>query len=275
MIKLSTIVELFWFTLLGFILVSALLILNQRRMIYLPQPYPTDFSLQTEGMHVLRYDSFGQSQQAFFVSKTPHPRHVWLLLGGNAALALQWLPLIAQANTPDTGYLLIDYPGYGQNAGYPSQAHNRQAVLDAYATLIKQYPFSPSVSIMGHSLGTAVAIDVVAEIQPTSLILLSPFTSMHAMAERVIGSLWAMILQPFLWDTYDSIHTLSSFMQQHPHTQVVVLHGAQDSIVPPAMGQALASTSPHITFHLLPGQGHDLPITAQSQLLSTLATTQG
>ena len=47
-------------------------------------------------------------------------QRVWVLFGGNAGLALDWLGLLTQVNSPGVGFLLIDYPGYGACEGSAS-----------------------------------------------------------------------------------------------------------------------------------------------------------
>tara|TARA_B100001989_G_C24535171_1_gene463892 strand:- start:613 stop:1341 length:729 start_codon:yes stop_codon:yes gene_type:complete len=239
-------------------------------MMYFPQRYPSNIIHQLSSIETIRYVSSGQPQQAFFVSESSKPKYLWILLGGNAAVALQWLPLLAGANIPDTGYLLVDYPGYGMNSGYPSQKNNCQGVLDAFSALKKQLDLSPNVSILGHSIGAAVAIDVSLSLYPKSLVLVSPFTSMYAMSKRVIGSIWAWLISPFLWDPYRSEVTLKTLITTYPDTQILILHGQSDNVVPYAMGQKLASISPSIEFQALVGVGHDLPYAARDHFLAAL-----
>ena len=64
-------------------------------------------------------------QQAFFYSPLPSPKNILIICGGNASLALDWLYFVKHLPEKHLGVLLIDYPGYGHNKGYPSQKHNK------------------------------------------------------------------------------------------------------------------------------------------------------
>tara|TARA_A100001015_G_C15000624_1_gene718314 strand:- start:457 stop:1089 length:633 start_codon:yes stop_codon:yes gene_type:complete len=179
--------------------------------------------------------------------------------------------LIKQNNHPDIGYLLVDYPGYGSNFGYPSQKNNKQTVLDAYnALLAQQQTPPPYIHLLGHSIGAAVAIDVASELPPQSLVLISPFTSTYAMSKRVIGTLWAQLLRPFLWDPYPSEQTLTQFIFAHPTTQIIILHGDNDKVVPVQMGRKLSNINQKIHYHELKGVGHALPYEARETFISII-----
>lgn len=68
------------------------------------------------------------------------------------------------------------------------------------------------------------------------------------------------------WGQLGGILTWSSY-RRLPHIEVptIVIHGAEDHLVPPQNGRVLASRIPGARFHLLPDAGH-LLITDQPQL---------
>lgn len=260
-----------WPLVVAFILVSALLVATQRQYIYLPRKYPFDIHQQLkQPVSVIHYQVNKAPQQAYLYSRSKNPDSVWIMLGGNASLTLQWLPLLEKVPSDTTGYLLIDYPGYGNNKGHPGQKNNLSAVVQAYKELKKQYPNTHNLYLLGHSLGSAVAIETAENIPPKALILLSPFTSIYAMSKRVIGSMWAWLLQPFLWDRYHSDEKLSKFHRTHPETPIFILHGSKDTVVPLEMAEALASISPKIHLRVLEDAGHDLLYDAEESIIQTM-----
>lgn len=259
-----------WPFLIAFILVSALLVATQRQYIYFPRKYPPDIHQQLKQVTTIDYQINKSPQQAYFFSKSKNPDSMWIMLGGNASLSLQWLPLVEKISSNSTGFLLIDYPGYGNNKGYPGQTNNLLTVLEAYKALKKQFPNDHNLYILGHSLGSAVAIETAEKLPPKALILLSPFTSIYAMSKRVIGSTWAWLLRPFLWDRYRSDEKLSNFHQTHPETPIFILHGNKDTIVPINMAKTLANNSPRIHFRILKEVGHNLPYEAEESIIHTM-----
>lgn len=270
----KSLLQYVWWALLCFILASCVLILCQRQMIYLRRHYPFKHLPTAKNLTTLNYEVNENQQIAFFYHpQTAYPKKIWLLLGGNASLALQWLSVLQPLSLTDTGYLLIDYPGYGYNQGYPSQKNNQQAVIHAFQALEKHYGTSQfcSVNVIGHSLGSAVAIDTASTIKPDSLLLISPFTSMYEMSQRVITPLWAWLISPWLWDRYDNINTLTHYMASQQQTHVTVMHGKQDNIVPFSMGKTLASSHPAIKFIAI-STDHDLPIVHPEHIQTYIIT---
>src|SRR5205823_11593047 len=84
---------------------------------------------KTIGVQELRFRTSQGNQTAFFwrIEKSETaPDHVWLVFGGNGDVALNWIGLVRDFSGPRTGFLLIDYPGYGICEGRP----NPQSILE-------------------------------------------------------------------------------------------------------------------------------------------------
>ena len=198
--KLSGIALQIWSLIQAFVFLSFLLVITQRYQIYHPRSYLPEVADNLDDGTVIPYESSGYAHKAFFYSNSATPERIWVILGGNASLALEWLPLLPTIPLPTTGYLLIDYPGYGFNQGYPSKKANLAAVLQAHHILMQSLPAATSTYILGHSLGSAVAVEASESLHPRAIILISPFTSLYDMAKRVISTPWAWLRRPFLWD---------------------------------------------------------------------------
>src|SRR5258708_2118304 len=85
----------------------------------------------------------------------------WRVTG---SLALDWTTILAGYPNPNDAFLLLDYPGYGKCQGYSSIASTRASTDAALNTLAKRLALSedemePRLCAIGHSLGSAVAID--------------------------------------------------------------------------------------------------------------------
>ena len=257
-----------------FILVSACLVVTQRKYIYFPRQYDNFGKVLMQDTTQIPYQINGKKQVAYFYGKSPTPKNVWIILSGNAALSLHWLDIVTQIPDDDTGYLLIDYPGYGQNTGTPSQKNNYKGALYAYQAWLETQPTAPNIFIMGHSLGSAVGIDLANKLQPKALILLSPFTSMYHMSKRVIGSFWAFLLKPFLFDQYNSEVGLKRLEKNAPQCKVLIIHGNEDKVVPVSMGRQLADNSNQWAQYIeIDKADHELPYYAEKQLISIMQKT--
>ncbi len=129
--------------------------------------------------------------------------------------------------------LLVEYPGYGRSQGSPSQATVTETLVAAYDTLADQPEVDRSrIIALGRSLGGAAVCALAAERPLRSLVLLSTFTSLRAMAKR-------FLVPGFLVrDPFDNLQVLQSY----PHP-VLVVHGTEDRLIPHAHGERLASAA--------------------------------
>ena len=150
--------------------------------------------------------------------------------------------------------LLIDYRGYGLSQGkFPHEAQLYQDAEAAWNYLIQQNIKPQQIFLYGHSLGGAIAIDlVVRHPEAAGLIVEGTFTSMRDNAHRRRG----YRLLPINWlltQRFDSLRKIKSL--QMP---LLLIHGSEDLVVPASMSQILfeAATVPKQIF-IVPGAGHN------------------
>jgi len=75
--------------------------------------------------------------------------------------------------------LFVNYRGYGESDGKPSEKDLYADALSIYDSMVGKYGFDPDqVILMGRSLGSAVAIHVAANRMVKAVILITPFDSM-------------------------------------------------------------------------------------------------
>ena len=84
--------------------------------------------------------------------------------------------------------LAIDYRGFADSPGSPSQRGLATDARAAFDWLIANGAAPQDVVIVGHSLGTAVASSLAVSlseemIRPRGLVLLAPFTSMYTLVD--------------------------------------------------------------------------------------------
>ena len=184
------------------------------------------------------------------------PRKLWLTFGGNGDQALNWDAVVVPSVTSDVGFLLVEYPGYGARAGKPSPESllaGTEATVQALAARLgtSAATLEARTSVLGFSIGSAVALQYAARHPVQRIILFAPFTSMLDMARRVVGTPLCYLLA----HRYDNLAELRT-IQAHGQPPLSILHGAQDSLIPHAMGEALAAAAPGSHFELVPGADH-------------------
>jgi len=266
-----------------------LLLLFQNLLIYHPRPYGFDASARYHFLVPLPYTTAQGRQEAWYFppSRLPAqpPRHLWVVFSGNGSLALDWVgfldPLANQTvvdlfpTVPDPrdGFLLIDYPGYGNCQGHPSPATIQASTEAAFTALAESLHTQPGVlekdlNVLCVSIGCGAGLNFAVRHPVDRIVLLAPFTSLRDMAQRTVG--W-----PLCWvllHNFDNRARLRELAARPNPPRVLILHGDADSLVPIAMGRQLASMFPGmIMFHAVPGAGHNTVVSeARSQILSAM-----
>jgi pimeloyl-ACP methyl ester carboxylesterase len=227
--------ELFVFAIFGVALVYLAVVLMlrhfQERIVFQP---PADVPAGPVGARQVRYRaSDGVELFAYVVGDCVPGSTVVLAFHGNAEVArwlVPWATTVAR-NTRSC-VMLTEYRGYdglGGSPTYESSSRDAQAALVYARTAFHVEP--ADMVYFGHSLGTAIAVELAAVEPPRSLALQAPFTSARDMTRRMIvpglSTLWRFISRVH-FNTLARVPMLS--------TPVWVAHGDRDFVIPVRMG---------------------------------------
>jgi len=154
-----------------------------------------------------------------------------LYFGGNAE-EVSWMLEEARAGAPDVSWLLMDYRGYGQSAGAPSEAALIADALALYDHALTLPGADPKrIYAFGRSLGSGVAVALAAERSLAGLVLATPFDSLAAVARRYY---WYLPVDWMLKHRFDSIARAPQ--QRAP---LLCLIAQADEVIPPAHAERL------------------------------------
>lgn len=154
-----------------------------------------------------------------------------LYFGGNAE-EVSWMLEAAQAGAPGVSWLLMDYRGYGQSGGSPSEA---ALVADALAlydhALALPGTDAKRIYAFGRSLGSGVAVALAAERPLAGVILATPFDSLAAVAKRYY---WYLPVDWLLKHRFDSIGRAPRLAMP-----LLCLVAERDEVIPPEHAERL------------------------------------
>jgi fermentation-respiration switch protein FrsA (DUF1100 family) len=221
--------------LLGYAALAALLYVFQSRFIFFPEMgrgdrlTPAQLQLPFEEVRIAVAD--GDTLHGWYVP-APGARATLLFFHGNAGSIvhrLDWLPAFRQLGL---SALLIDYRGYGQSSGRPSEAAMYADAEAAWRHLTEVRRIAPArIVVFGESLGGAVAAHLAARVRPAALVLHSAFTSAPDLAADLYPFLPARQLSRYAYDTLAAVRALRA--------PLLVAHSPQDEVVPVAHGRRL------------------------------------
>ncbi len=127
----------------------------------------------------------------------------------------------------------IDYRGFGRSTDtLPSEAEAQEDALAAWQWLADRNPQAARY-VFGHSLGGAIAVRLATEVSDEDgLIVEGSFTSIP---DVVSSFRWGWLpLGPFITQRFDAASRIARV-----GAPVLVVHGSEDRLILPALGQAL------------------------------------
>jgi len=249
--------------------VLSLVFFSQHSMIYHPRPYGPGYAhaLPTNGAEIDYFVPFGKQTAYYIPARDPSPKRIWVAFCGNGSLALDWATVFRRYPSTTDGFLLIDYPGYGKNAGYATIDGTRTTANAALSALAKRLDLAEDrigLCVIGHSLGAAAALDFAVHHPVQRVVLISPFTTLREEAAHVFGPLARLLVE-----NYDNRQNLRAVFRQNPGVRVAIFHGIQDDLIPVQMGRTLKQEFPAADFFPVEGADHGTVIYfAQDQIIA-------
>jgi fermentation-respiration switch protein FrsA (DUF1100 family) len=229
MLKLLLIVAGAYLLLVGFVY------LTQSRLLYLPgmpgrqlDATPQDIGLDYEDVSLRASD--GVQIHGWFVPG--ELTRTLIYFHGNAGNISHRLHSIRQFHDLGLAVFIIDYRGYGQSEGSPSEdgLYRDADATWHYLTEIRGIP-AEDIVVFGRSLGGSVAAWLAAGQNPGALILDSSFTSVPDIGQEVYPWLPVRLLSRFR-------HATAEYVTK-ARCPVLIVHSRDDEIIPFHHGEAL------------------------------------
>ncbi|HID82394.1 MAG TPA: alpha/beta hydrolase [Chromatiales bacterium] len=203
----------FGITILVYVLMGILLFANQRNQIYFSVPeveinLAESFSIRNKDV-VLKGWVLNQGKSDAII-----------YFGGNAENVGYNIPQFKELFREYTVYLL-NYRGYGGSSGKPTESSLYDDALHIYDEI---KPNHNTISVIGRSLGSAVATYLASARDVQKLVLVTPFDSIRKIAQQVF---WMYPMSLLLKDQYDSYLNVEKI-----NADTLVVIAGNDGIIP-------------------------------------------
>jgi pimeloyl-ACP methyl ester carboxylesterase len=215
------------------------LFLAQRSLIYLPTPRPR-VAADTLTLTV--------NDERIIVSTRVRPAaDAVIYFGGNAEDVSAGLPTLEQA-FPEASLYALHYPGYGGSTGKPSEA---ALLAAAFALFDRVHADHASITVIGRSLGSGVAVHLASRLPVARLILVTPYDSLEQIAARQFP------LFPIHWLMLDKFESWR--YAPHVSAPTLLIAAEHDEVIPL---QSTAALRAHFnvgisTLTIVKGVGHN------------------
>ena len=222
----------------------------QRRLIFHPDDRHPIPSLRIPGLRAISAGTQDSLDPAAWYVPASQSLPTVAYLHGNAGTIGDREGRMAAFARAGIGILMVEYPGYGGEPGTPSEKGLLEVGRGALDFLERSGVPSPGVFLYGESIGTGVATRLATEREVSGLILESPYTSILDIARQMVPWLPVRLL---LSDRFEQLSLIAMV-----HAPLLVLQGALDRVIPPAMGQAVfAAANQPKRLWVAPQGGHN------------------
>jgi fermentation-respiration switch protein FrsA (DUF1100 family) len=227
----------------GYAAILALVFVLQPKLVYFPMKGSYSITPQARSLafeRVTLATADGENIAAWWIpapAVTPvaPARGSVLLFHGNAGTIEHRLDYALMFGAMGYHTLLVDYRGYGESSGTPSEAGTYQDAQASWLWLTQTRGVAPSdIVIFGESLGGGVATWLAAQYaqqKPRALILASTFTSIPDLGAEIYPWL------PVRWLSRIHYNNLANLTRIT--APLLVAHSAGDEIIPYAHGRRL------------------------------------
>lgn len=221
---------------------------RQEALLFHPEPLPAGATLATApDVHERVVDVPG-ARLSLLELRLPEPRGVVFFLHGNAGNLRTWF-----VNTDfyrRAGYDLVmpDYRGFGKSTGHiESEAQLHADVLAVWRDIAPRYA-GRRVVVYGRSLGTGLAAELAAALQPDLTVLVSPYASIAGLAQEHYPWLPAQVVRyPLRTD----------LAVARIHGPLLLVHGEQDDVIAFTESAKLQHLAPQSRLVGIAGAGHN------------------
>ena len=152
------------------------------------------------------------------------PKGAILFFHGNFGDVSGWGAYGADFAALGYDFYIFDYPGYGKSDGKISSQQQLFASADAMSRYVLAQHSPKKLAMIGYSIGSGIAAQQAAKWDAARLILLAPYFSFERLAHEKIPFVPKFLIRYKI--------PTAEFLQAARGTQITLIHGAADELIP-------------------------------------------
>ena len=152
------------------------------------------------------------------------PKGAILFFHGNFGDVSGWGTYGADFAALGYDFYIFDYPGYGKSDGKILSQQQLLASADAMSRYVLAQHSSKRLAMIGYSIGSGIAAQQAAKWDAARLILLAPYFSFERLVHEKIPFVPKFLIRYKI--------PTAEFLQAARSTQITLIHGAADELIP-------------------------------------------
>ncbi len=180
--------------------------------------------------------------------KVNNPKGILIYFHGNKGNLERWGIIASELTRFNYDVIAFDYRSYGKSTGVVSELNLFNDAMFCY-TQLKETLNPKEIILYGRSLGTGIASWLSGQINPTKLILETPFYDMPHLINLFV---------PKVFYTPHLRFSSHRYLKNSTYP-ILILHGTRDGVVPFISGKKLADSliNPKMQFVTIKGGKHN------------------
>ncbi len=221
-----------------YLLVILVMFVFQRSLLYLPSKEKLDpfFYSNTGLKKVNLITSDGLVLSSLFRKPNTIKQKTIVVFHGNAGHIGHRVEKFRAFLEEGYGLLLLEYRGYGENSGKPSESGLYKDSKAALNFLSEQNIPKEKTILYGESLGCGLAVKLSTQDTFKAIILEAPYTSIADVASRHYWYLPAKLLVLDRFDIFSMIKKIKS--------PLLIIHGEKDDVISINFGKKVFKSAP-------------------------------
>lgn len=227
---------------------TAALWLKQESLLFHPEPLPPETPLATQPDLHEDFVPVPGARLSVLELRLPSPRGVVFFLHGNAGNLQSWFVNTDFYRRAGFDLVMPDYRGFGKSSGrIESEAQLHADVMAVWRSIAPRY-VGKRIVIYGRSLGTGLAAELAAAVQPDLTLLVSPYASIEGLARERFPWLPPQAVR-YPLRTDQAIQRLRG--------PLLLVHGDHDEVIPFTESLKLKALAPQARLARIEGGGHN------------------
>lgn len=192
------------------------------------QASATQNSVATNGTAAIKFQEINIPFEGELVNglkfSAAEPKGAILFFHGNFGDVSGWGVYGADFAALGYDFYIFDYPGYGKSDGKISSQQQLLASADAMSRYVLAQHSSKRLAMIGYSIGSGIAAQQAAKWDAARLILLAPYFSFERLVHEKIPFVPKFLIRYKI--------PTAEFLQAARGTQITLIHGAADELIP-------------------------------------------